>query len=309
MTPTLPKSQGPKVPEALSKKSKRTKSKRPPIMTKVTPPKPKESFEQSHLVSSGTVPDPQDLERDIQLASTGLPSTLDEGTRTGAKYQVDQTQSTRLRYQSLPENEGKPSHEGELDTQPIILSTYADVKAFLLSDDESKEDIIGSGEEINDEPQAAGISETHHQSLPPQADKPQSSHTPSTKALDTDSSSDDILMKYDNTLPLTERQLAHALKQDEKLVAWAKSSTNMAWNLGSRLLGLERAQNHLQSSIVTPTLALTHIPANVEGENTTNTATEDPPSHTEEETGEPKRAIPISIIQPITIIITHLESS
>ncbi|GKC97113.1 hypothetical protein Tco_1162555, partial [Tanacetum coccineum] len=31
-------------------------------------------------VSSGTVPDPQDLERDIQLASTGLPSTLNEGT-------------------------------------------------------------------------------------------------------------------------------------------------------------------------------------------------------------------------------------
>ncbi|GKA34271.1 hypothetical protein Tco_0720700 [Tanacetum coccineum] len=34
------------------------------------------------------------------------------------------------------------------------------------------------------------------------------------------------------------------------------------------------------SSSVTPTLALTHIPANVEGENATNTATEEPPSHT-----------------------------
>ncbi|GKC65979.1 hypothetical protein Tco_1098577, partial [Tanacetum coccineum] len=152
-----------------------------------------EGFEQSHSVSSGTVPDPQDLERNIQLASTGLPSTLnectrkskplpestatpskdsggniqpldrditsmtfDEGTaktiprpkgslgdkdsggnipptdmepihypvadlmRTGAKYQVDQTRSTRLRYQSLPKNKGKPSHEGELDTQPIV---------------------------------------------------------------------------------------------------------------------------------------------------------------------------------------------
>ncbi|GKF97384.1 hypothetical protein Tco_0293205 [Tanacetum coccineum] len=49
---------------------------------------------------------------------------------------------------------------------------------------------------------------------------------------------------------------------------------------------------------VTPTLALTHIPTNVKGENTTNTAIEDPPSHTEEETREPKRAIPISTIQP-----------
>ncbi|GJU57950.1 hypothetical protein Tco_1235716 [Tanacetum coccineum] len=70
-----------------------------------------------------------------------------------------------------------------------------------------------------------------------------------------------------------------------------------------------------QSSVsVTPTLALTHILINVEGENTTNTATEDPSSHTEGETREPKRVIPISTIQPtqaqpITIIITHPKSS
>ncbi|GKG38024.1 hypothetical protein Tco_0457247, partial [Tanacetum coccineum] len=136
----------------------------------------------SHSVSSGTIPDPKDLERDIQLASIGLPPTLDEGThkstplpegtfthpqdsggnkqplnregtsttpdegttksmpcpegslddkdfrgniphadmepihtpvadpsRTGAKYQVDKTQSTRLRYQSLTKNKGKTS--------------------------------------------------------------------------------------------------------------------------------------------------------------------------------------------------------
>ncbi|GKG40489.1 hypothetical protein Tco_0467266, partial [Tanacetum coccineum] len=131
-------------------------------------------------------PDPQDLKREIQLASMGLPSTLDEGTRqlkpllkgtathpkdswgnkqpldrditfmtsnkgtakttprlegslrdkdsggnilnvdmepihtpvadpsgTGAKYQVDETQSTRLRYRSLTKNKGKISSEVE----------------------------------------------------------------------------------------------------------------------------------------------------------------------------------------------------
>ncbi|GJV73268.1 hypothetical protein Tco_1493263 [Tanacetum coccineum] len=283
---------------------------------------------------------------------------------------------------------------------------------------------------MDEDSQAANV---QHQSSPPQTDKPQSSHAPSTEASDTDSSCDDILKKYDNTLPLTERQLvkylrkvstvlfdritedswvkhqeaavnyanlkasiddyydenvahryqtdklveasmssldksrttisdlykglniitellkeiynavkddpvinkkinaatesftkistnitevlslntlqAHALKQDEELSAWAKSSTNMAWNLGSRLSGLKRAQNHIQSSMsslmedthsiknmitkmyevfkgqssgsVTPTLAPTHIPTNVEGENATNTATEEPPSHTE----------------------------
>ncbi|GJY79444.1 hypothetical protein Tco_0485245 [Tanacetum coccineum] len=164
---------------------------------------------------------------------------------------------------------------------------------------------------MDEEPQAASIAETHHQSPPPQADKPQSSHAPSAEASNTDSSRDDILKKYDNTLPLTERQLvkylrkAHALKQDEELAVWSKSSTNMTWNLGSRLLGLERAQNYIQSSSVTPTLTLTHIPANVEGENATNTATEEPPSHTEGETGEPKRAIPISTIQPIEVLPTQ----
>ncbi|GKE44223.1 hypothetical protein Tco_1471507 [Tanacetum coccineum] len=222
-----------------------------------------------------------------------------------------------------------PSGTGEMDTQPLVLSTYGDERAFLLFDDEAqetKEDILGA-------------------------------------ASDTDSSCNDILKKYDNTLPLTERQLvkylrkvsnalfsritkdnlekheeaatdklveasmssldksnntisnlykgfniitellkeiknavkddpvinkkiseatesftkistnitevlslvkgfnffdlqsfvnalqAHALKQDEELAAWAKSSTNMAWNLGSRLLGLEQAQNHIQSSM------------------------------------------------------------
>ncbi|GJT21495.1 hypothetical protein Tco_0891432 [Tanacetum coccineum] len=105
---------------------------------------------------------------------------------------------------------------------------------------------------------------------------------------------------------------AHALKQDEELAAWAKSSTNMAWNLGSRLSGQSLGS-------VTPTLALTHILANVERENATNTTTEEPPSHTERDTKDLKIAIPISSIQttkvpptqaqPITTITTYPESS
>nr|GFA50839.1 hypothetical protein [Tanacetum cinerariifolium] len=71
------------------------------------------------------------------------------------------------------------------------------------------------------------------------------------------------------------------------------------------------------SGSVTPTLALTDIQANVEGENATTTATEEPPSHTEGENEEPRLAIPISSIpstitsptQPITSIIIHPESS
>nr|GFA32991.1 nodulin MtN21 /EamA-like transporter family protein [Tanacetum cinerariifolium] len=70
VTSTSPKSRGPEALGALSKKRKRPTSKKPPIETKVTPPKTTKGSEQSHSDSSGTVPDPQDLERYIQFAST-----------------------------------------------------------------------------------------------------------------------------------------------------------------------------------------------------------------------------------------------
>ncbi|GJX46498.1 hypothetical protein Tco_0271688 [Tanacetum coccineum] len=102
---------------------------------------------------------------------------------------------------------------------------------------------------------------------------------------------------------------AHALKQEESSAAWTKSSTNMAWNLGLRMTAVEISQTALKSEVsslrkdtseiksmmveiyqafkgqpsstpsgsVTPTLTLTHIPTNVEGENATTTATEEPP--------------------------------
>ncbi|GJT82389.1 hypothetical protein Tco_1056731 [Tanacetum coccineum] len=72
---------GLEAPGPLPQKRKKPKSKKTPTETKVTPSKPTKDSEQSHSVSSGTVPDPQDPVRNIQLDGTGLPSTLDEGTR------------------------------------------------------------------------------------------------------------------------------------------------------------------------------------------------------------------------------------
>nr|GEV05304.1 retrovirus-related Pol polyprotein from transposon TNT 1-94 [Tanacetum cinerariifolium] len=115
-----------------------------------------------------------------------------------------------------PPKSGRNKSRWELDTQPLVLSTYVDVRAFLLSNDEaqeSKEDILGAGEEMDEKPQAANIAKTHLRSPLPQADKPQSSHAPSTEASDTDSSCDDILKKYNNTLPLTKHQLVKYLRK------------------------------------------------------------------------------------------------
>ncbi|GJZ13902.1 hypothetical protein Tco_0549132 [Tanacetum coccineum] len=82
----------------------------------------------------------------------------------------------------------------------------------------------------------------------------------------------------------------HAFKQEEASDAWMKSSTNISWNLGSRITKVELSQTALKppSGSVNPTLALTGIQANVEGENTNTTTTEEPPSHTEGKTEEPK---------------------
>ncbi|GJT47016.1 hypothetical protein Tco_0955731 [Tanacetum coccineum] len=106
VTPTLPKSQGPEAPGTLSKKRQNPKSKKPPTKTKVTPPKPTEGSEQSHSVSSGTVPDPQDLERNIQLTSTGFPSILDKST---------------LKSQPLPESTVTHPKDSEGNIQPLDM--------------------------------------------------------------------------------------------------------------------------------------------------------------------------------------------
>nr|GEY30828.1 hypothetical protein [Tanacetum cinerariifolium] len=136
---------------------------------------------------------------------------------TTAKYQEDQTQSSRLRYQYLTRNEGEPSYKREPDTQPMLL-TYADVRGILLSEDEaqeSEEDILGAGEEMDNNPQSAEI---QHQSSPPKEDKHTSSTAPHTEAFDTDSSSDKILRKYDDTFPLTERQLVKYLRKVSRVL-------------------------------------------------------------------------------------------
>ncbi|GJX75363.1 hypothetical protein Tco_0313958 [Tanacetum coccineum] len=70
---------------------------------------------------------------------------------------------------NIPSTDMEPIHPTVADF------SGTDVRAFLLSDDEareSKDDILGAGEEMDEEPQAAIIAETHHQSHPPQADKP-----------------------------------------------------------------------------------------------------------------------------------------
>ncbi|GKA71524.1 hypothetical protein Tco_0777663 [Tanacetum coccineum] len=82
---------------------------------------------------------------------------VDDPLGTGTKYQVDKTQSTRLRYESLTKNEGKTSSKVEPDTEPLKLQTYADIQAFLLSGDEldkesDKEEVLAAGDDMDEVP-------------------------------------------------------------------------------------------------------------------------------------------------------------
>ncbi|GKA45485.1 hypothetical protein Tco_0738281 [Tanacetum coccineum] len=178
VTSTLPQSQGPEALGEISKKRQKPKSKKPPT-------KP------------STTIDPKDSVGNKQPTDTGLPSmTFDEGMAkttphpegslgdkdsggnippadmepihptvadllgTCAKYQVDETQSTRLRYRSLIKNKGKTSSEVESNTKPLQLQTFIDVQSFLLFEDEldkesDEEEVLDTGEDMDEHPYVA----------------------------------------------------------------------------------------------------------------------------------------------------------
>nr|GEX57882.1 hypothetical protein [Tanacetum cinerariifolium] len=175
MTSTLPQSQGPEASGALSKKSKRPKSKKPPTETKGNkqPLDRDITFITTNEGTTKTMPCPEGSLGDKDSGGNKPPTDMKplhttdvDLSGTGAKYEEDQTQSSRLRYQSLTENKGEPSYEGDSDTQPIILF-YVDVRVILLSEDEaqeSEEDILGASDEMDDTPQS---DENQHKSSPP----------------------------------------------------------------------------------------------------------------------------------------------
>ncbi|GKB41293.1 hypothetical protein Tco_0886235 [Tanacetum coccineum] len=368
--------------------------------TTKTTPRPKGSLGDKD--SEGNIP-PADMEP--------IHTTVVDPSGTGAKYQVDEIQSTRLRFQPLTKNEGKTSSKVELDTEPLgniqpldrdltsttsdegiaktmphpkgslgdkdlggnippvdmqpMHTTVADLSGTVSEDELDKEsheeEVLAIREDMDEDPQVAEVVRTPS----PKQDQPEPSHEQHEEeavsyadlkasieeyydenvahkdqtnkmvesTMNTIEKSNDpatskkldeaiktftkistnttevlsLVKDFDfSTLQSTMKDLqAHALKHAEVLAAWTKSSTNMAWNLAP-------------SSCVTPTLALTNILKNVEGENETNTATKEPPSHTEGEIEDIKMAILISSIQhievpptqaqPITTITTHPES-
>ncbi|GKA54441.1 hypothetical protein Tco_0753390 [Tanacetum coccineum] len=110
---------------------------------------------------------------------------------TGAEYQVDETQSTRLRYLTLTKNKGKTSSKVEPGLETLQLTTLADTQAYLLSEDElaqesGEEEVFVAEDDMEEDTQA---DEEERQSLSLNKDKPEPSHIPVTQVSDSDSSS------------------------------------------------------------------------------------------------------------------------
>ncbi|GJW71784.1 hypothetical protein Tco_0128701 [Tanacetum coccineum] len=177
--------------------------------------------EQSHLVSSSTVPDPQDPKRNIQLVGTktdpkdsrgnvqpadkGLPSTVsNEG--------VAKTTLSPEGPRGDKDSEGlKPTADMEPHTNPVANPLGTDAKyhadqtqSARLSDDE---EVFAVGEDMDEDTQV----DEEVQSSPLNTDKPELSLVQDTDESTFDSSPE--LKKYDNILPLTERQLVKYLRK------------------------------------------------------------------------------------------------
>nr|GEW77528.1 hypothetical protein [Tanacetum cinerariifolium]GEX40662.1 hypothetical protein [Tanacetum cinerariifolium] len=153
-----------------------------------------------------------------------------------------------------------------------IHPTIADPSGTGAEYQESdEEEVIAAGDDMEEETQA---DEVEHQSPSLNKDKLKPSHTLATQESDSDSSIPD-LKKFDNTLPLTERQLIKYLRyyeeninhreQTDKLV---KATMDLLDKTATNRVNLLNALNG-----VTKTLKAVQDDAD----------TEEPPSHTEGE--------------------------
>ncbi|GJZ25255.1 hypothetical protein Tco_0562714 [Tanacetum coccineum] len=94
----------------------------------------------------------------------------------------------------------------ELDNQPLILSTIANVQALLQSDDESDNNVLRAGEEMDED---IPPTDKEAQSSPPNQEQPESSHAQESGS----DSCPEALKKFDIILPLTERQLVKYIQK------------------------------------------------------------------------------------------------
>ncbi|GKE57819.1 hypothetical protein Tco_1497004, partial [Tanacetum coccineum] len=234
---------GPEASGALFKKSKMPKSKKPPTETKATPPKPTEGSEQSHSVGSQYFTQyklERVRERDgWRICKTHY--TLDEGTRKskplpestathpkdlGGNIQpldndLTSTTSEEGSAKTTPRPEGSlrdkdsggkipPANMEPINTHVADPSGIDAKYQDELDKESDEEEVLVVGEDMDEDIHVAEEVRTPS----PKQDQPEPSNVQDSAS---DSSSPD-LKKFDNTLPLTERQLIKYLRKMSRVL-------------------------------------------------------------------------------------------
>nr|GEV92818.1 hypothetical protein [Tanacetum cinerariifolium] len=242
-------------------------SKNPPTKTKVTPPKPTEGSEQSHSVFSGE--NKQPFDRDITFA------TPDEGTAKttphpeGSRRDKDSGETNHppiWNYKTLPMliSQGlEDKHTSSTAPHTEASDTNSSSDKILMKDqiDQLVEDSMSSLEKssstINDFYKGLEVITQLLKDITNSVKDDPAINKKIEEAFETlakiSTQTTQILSSVGSfdfsTLQSTVKNIQdHAFKQEETSASWMESSTNMAWNLGSRISGLERAQSHIKST-------------------------------------------------------------
>nr|GEW97379.1 retrovirus-related Pol polyprotein from transposon TNT 1-94 [Tanacetum cinerariifolium] len=326
----LTKSQGLEASEALFKMRQKPKSKKPPTKTKGLPSTLDEGTRKSQHLPESTTINPKDSVGNKQPIDIGPPSmNSDEGTT-----------KTMPRPKGSLGDKNSGGNISLADMEPIH-PTVADLSLTGANDEE---EVLAAGKDMDEDPQVAEEVRTPS----PKQDQPEPSHqspmltsrpplkNTMMKMLITEIKADKMLLKEINYAvrddPATNKKIDEAIETFDKIstntiktafkheVSSLRQDTSKIKSMITEIyLAFKGQSSSAPSSSVIQTLALTNIPSNVKGDNATNTTTKEPPSHTEGETEDPKKAIPITLIQPtkvpptqaqpLTTITTHPESS
>nr|GEZ26255.1 uncharacterized mitochondrial protein AtMg00810-like [Tanacetum cinerariifolium] len=285
------------------------------------------------LISSSTVPDTQDPKRNIQLAGMGLPSILDEGTRKSQPLPEGTTTNPKDSEGNIqPADNGLPSmvfneeHQSPPNTNKPELSPAQEIQ-------ESNSD--SSSPELKKYDNIPPLTERQLTDKLVQAtmdslNKTATDRTNLLKYLNgvtetlkviQDAVKDDPALNKKSSVKFLQ---ATALRQEEHIALWAKSSTSMAWNLGLKMTAFESSHAQIKSKISSlrqDTLNIKSMMIEIyqafKGENVTPVVTKEHPSNTEGVTKdlekqdmdedkvekeqvskEPKHAVPISSVKP-----------
>nr|GEW10702.1 copia protein [Tanacetum cinerariifolium] len=210
VTPTLPKSQGPKASESHPQKRKKPMSKKVPKETKATLPSSQRRVLRNPTqrklqpFPEGTTSDPKDSGGNVQYADKGLPSMISNKGTAKTTPRPERPLGDKDSEGNIPPADMKPIN-------PTIVDPSGTGAEYQESDEK---EVFAARDDMEEETQAG---EEEYQSPSPNKEKLELSYFPATQESDSDSSSPDV-KKFNNTIPLTERQLIKYLRKVSRIL-------------------------------------------------------------------------------------------